>query len=311
MRASRGKRTAFVSLALTLVILGMSAWFLWPHVLFWRLFEALGKNAQGYFEYRHRQTGIVMVRVPEGILEMGSSESELESVVRHWLPFDTKFRNFLNSRMPEQMRQDLITESRLRDMVRRVEKHHVVSLRSFLIAKHEVTQAVWARAMGCKPPTNETENDPASRISWYEWHDFCTKTHLCFPTEAQWEYAARAGNKAVFWWGNSLPDFGKDTDLTRFRTRFEALPSGWNLFGLLGLYEGEEWCEDYYDEDFYSAPEATEKDPVCKRETDQRSIRGACVWYSPLTWRFAARFGMDPDDKAVNDTFRPAYYPLP
>ena len=67
----RGKRLALLLAALAVAVLGVAAWRGWPHLRFWWLFEPLGKNAQGYPEYRHRRTGIVMVRVPGGTFWMG------------------------------------------------------------------------------------------------------------------------------------------------------------------------------------------------------------------------------------------------
>ena len=60
----RGKRSLVVSGFLLLMILALTVWSSWDHVRFWWLFEPSGKNEQGYPEYRHRDTGIVMVRVP-------------------------------------------------------------------------------------------------------------------------------------------------------------------------------------------------------------------------------------------------------
>jgi len=77
-------------------------------------FTSLGKNAQGYEEFREEQTGIVFVKLPGGTFQMGSPASEAE---RH------------DDEGPV----------------------HAVTLSSFLIAKHEVTQTQWKRVMGTSP----------------------------------------------------------------------------------------------------------------------------------------------------------------
>jgi len=55
----RGKRVAMWAGVLAVAVLGLAAWFSWPHLRFWWFFEPLGPNPQGYPEYRHRKTGIV------------------------------------------------------------------------------------------------------------------------------------------------------------------------------------------------------------------------------------------------------------
>ena len=84
----RGKRIAFtagsVLLALT-VLIGIlygpeiRSWY-----AFWQDFEGLGDNAQGYSEYRHRETGIMMVRVPGGTFWMGSKKEEEEQIISEY-----------------------------------------------------------------------------------------------------------------------------------------------------------------------------------------------------------------------------------
>ena len=59
---------------LVVLVLG-PVWLSWDHIQFWWLFEPLGRNEQGYPEYRHREAGIVMVRVPGGTFMMGSKEA--------------------------------------------------------------------------------------------------------------------------------------------------------------------------------------------------------------------------------------------
>ncbi len=61
-----GKRIATSSGILAVAVLALAVWLSWPRLRFWYLFEPLSMNAQGYREYRHRPTGIVMVRLPGG-----------------------------------------------------------------------------------------------------------------------------------------------------------------------------------------------------------------------------------------------------
>ena len=72
----RGKRLALSTAAVALAVLGVATWLAWPHLRFWWLFEPLGLNAQGLPEYRHRATGIVMVRVPGGTFWIGAQKTD-------------------------------------------------------------------------------------------------------------------------------------------------------------------------------------------------------------------------------------------
>jgi hypothetical protein len=63
---SKGKRISIAAGVLAAVILGLSAWLSWPEIRLWWDFAPLGRNAQGYPEYRHRKTGIVFVSLPGG-----------------------------------------------------------------------------------------------------------------------------------------------------------------------------------------------------------------------------------------------------
>jgi formylglycine-generating enzyme required for sulfatase activity len=72
----KGRRLALLTACVGVVVLGVATWLSFPHLSFWYLFEPLGVNAQGYREYRHRQTGIVMVRLPGGTFWMGAQRTD-------------------------------------------------------------------------------------------------------------------------------------------------------------------------------------------------------------------------------------------
>ncbi len=73
---STGPRVALASGLLALALLVPATWFSWPQIRFRWLFQPLGLNAQGFPEYRHRQTGIVMVRLPGGKFWMGAQKTD-------------------------------------------------------------------------------------------------------------------------------------------------------------------------------------------------------------------------------------------
>ncbi len=95
MPPTRRKLTLFTGLGF-LILLAALAGIYWGELkvryLFWRQFERLAANEQGYSEYRHRQTGIVFVRLPGGTFWMGSSREEVERMLRDLEADEWKYR---------------------------------------------------------------------------------------------------------------------------------------------------------------------------------------------------------------------------
>jgi len=148
-------------------------------------------------------------------------------------------------------------------------QHRVTISKPFLIGKYEVTQKQWQAVMGNNPSRFKGEDLPVERVSWYEAKLFCNKLNklffagklpkgYCFdlPTEAQWEYACRAGTTTALNNGKDLTSesgdcpnldevgwYGKDSGETTHavgRTR----PNAWGLYDMHGNVW--EWCRDWY-----------------------------------------------------------------
>ena len=141
MKRRKGRTVAIVAgagvLALAL-LLGVY----WEEIAAWikfvRTFEDIGTNEQGYAEYRHRETGIVMVMIPGGTFRMGTSESQRNAVIRE---FKTR---------PPPL-QSGVTAQIFGDFLDNEQPDHDVTLSSFLVAKYEVDQLVWKKAMLSDP----------------------------------------------------------------------------------------------------------------------------------------------------------------
>ena len=134
-------------------------------------------------------------------------------------------------------------------------QHQVTLTRGFWIADTTVTQGLWQVIMGNNPSEFRGDENPLENISWDDARAFITKMNgikaelkLCLPTEAQWEYACRAGTTTTFSWGEQI-----DTSLVNFKIRQErtvvvkALPcNNWGLYQMHGNVW--EWCQDWFGE---------------------------------------------------------------
>ncbi len=229
-----------------------------------------------------------MMLIPGGAFLMGSPEAELERV---------------ESEGPQ----------------------HEVTVPQFFMAKYPVTQAQW-RVVAAMPQVNhELKPDPSNfkgdlrpveQVSWYEAVEFCdritlqTNRQYRLPTEAEWEYACRAGTKTPFHFGETL-----STDYANYKGADES----YGVYGLgaRGEYRSEttrvdhfnvanayglcdmhgnvwEWCQDYWHDSYDSAP-SDGSAWLTEDEAEFRVLRGG-AWYNfPRFCRSAARDTYNPD----------------
>ncbi len=232
-------------------------------------FEPLSENSQGYPEYRHLQTRIIFVRLPAGTFLMGSPEDE---------------------------------KGRKKD-----EHQHRVTLSSFLIARYEVDQAQWMRIMEYNPSRHKGNNLPVTYVSWLDCQEFCRRTGLKLPTEAQWEYACRAGTEGPYGGTGNLDDVAwhENNRDPKLHPVGQKQP---NAFGLHDMHGNVwEWCEDTYDKDFYRNDDASKDDPVCRWGLSNRVVRRGGCYSSPARYcRSAYRRSSDPSKRTKLRGFRPA-----
>ncbi|MBQ2560623.1 MAG: formylglycine-generating enzyme family protein [Fibrobacter sp.] len=134
---------------------------------------------------------------------------------------------------------------------------HQVTLSSFSINKYEVTQEEWQVVMGNNPSWFKGAKRPVEKVSWEECQEFILKLnamtgrHFRLPTEAEWEYAARGGNKSHGYKYAGSNDL-KSVGWYDFNCRNETHNVGSKQPNELGLYDMSgnvwEWCQDWYDE---------------------------------------------------------------
>jgi formylglycine-generating enzyme required for sulfatase activity len=173
--------------------------------------------------------------------------------------------------------------------------HRVTISKPFLMGKYEVTQGQWKAVMGSNP-SNFTGNDdlPVERVSWDDCQEFIRRLNATtgggwrLPTEAEWEYACRAGSTggyagdvdAMAWYGDNSGRQRIDSRPMSLQERLDngcrthpvgaKQPNAWGLYDMHGNVW--EWCSDWYGENYYAGSPGV--DPVGPTSGAGRVIRG-------------------------------------
>jgi formylglycine-generating enzyme required for sulfatase activity len=240
----------------------------------------LEKKSGSYFVERLQEgvPALELVSIPGGSFMMGGSEED-----------------------PDSFRQRPTSQIRKHELEEREYPSHRVSLKPFYISRYPITQSQWKavekypkidREIHPNPSQFEGENHPVNCIDWDDAQEFCkrlsarTGKYYSLPSEAQWEYACRAGSETAFHYGKntSLHLFncrsgcttinGKDCLLLGRTSEVGIFPA--NNFGLHDMHGNVwEWCEDDWHSDYEDAPnDGTAW--VEESRDDRRVIRGGC-----------------------------------
>jgi formylglycine-generating enzyme required for sulfatase activity len=177
--------------------------------------------------------------------------------------------------------------------------HRVTITRPFYLGKHEVTQEQWKAVMGRAPSQFRGPKNPVEHVTWHDCQGFleklnarCADSGLIFalPTEAQWEYACRAGTTDRWSFGDDPEQAGRHACYqSNCGGSTHAVggkePNAWGLHDMHGNVW--EWCSDWYGEDYYrNSPKA---DPTGPASGAGRVIRGGCWCNDAMTCRSAIR----------------------
>ena len=155
--------------------------------------------------------------------------------------------------------------------------HQVTITKGFLIGRYEVTAGQWKAVMGKEPPNFKSDFLPVQFVSWDNAQEFIGRLNqrndgyvYRLPTEAEWEYACRAGTTGAYPDNLEWLAFYEANSGHRVHQVGEKHPNAWGVYDMNGNME--EWCQDWYDKDYYA--HSPETDPQGPSSGKERAVRG-------------------------------------
>ena len=195
--------------------------------------------------------------------------------------------------------------------------HEVNITKPFYMGKHEVTQEQWEKVMGGNPSQVKGGKKPVESVSWDDCQKFLDKLNakaggqggkFVLPTDAQWEYACRAGSTTKYYFGDDASKLGEYAWFVanaEWKTHpvGEKKPNAWGLYDMHGNVW--EWCQDWHRP--YTAEEVT--DPSGPASGFSRVCRGGCFAHQPDGVFSFAREADTPEVKNMAIGFRVSRVP--
>ena len=195
-------------------------------------------------------------------------------------------------------------------------QHRVTLSQPFYLGKYEVTQAEWVAVMGNYPSKFKGRSNPVDTVSWNDAQSFISRLNAKegkkyrLPTEAEWEYAARAGTKSTYSFGDDAGQLGQyawyeNNSGSQTHPVGQKQPNPWGLYDMHGNVW--EWVNDWYNGSYYGRSPST--DPTGPSGGVYRVLRGGGWHLSAGYLRSAYRDNEAPDlcDESVG--FRLALSP--
>ena len=196
--------------------------------------------------------------------------------------------------------------------------HEVTISRPFYMSRYEVTQQQYESVTGKNPSSFRLSTGPVEQVSWEDSVDFCRKMSqktgrkVRLPTEAEWEYACRAGTKTPFHTGATISTLQANYDgsiaygsgkkgayLQKTCAVGSFPPNSWGLYDMHGNVS--EWCSDWKSGAYQAAKEM---DPRGPEKGQMRVVRGGGWFDPPRICRSAHRHGSGPDMRNADIGFR-------
>jgi formylglycine-generating enzyme required for sulfatase activity len=258
-----------------------------------------------------------MVYVPDGTFLMGQTEAEKQELIR--LRGEKKYEEYYRRELPQ----------------------HEVHVKEFRMGKYPVTQAQWEALMGNNPSKFKGANRPVEKVSWDDVQEFLKKLNaqgeknrgnpplplpggetppwpplrgeFRLPSEAEWEYACRAGTSTPFYFGETIsPDLanydgnytyasGPKGEYRQQTTDVGSFPP--NAFGLCDMHGNVwEWCADPWHDNYEGAPQ---DGSVWEKAGNARYrlLRGGSWSFDPHDLRCASRSYDGPDIRTSSSVF--------
>ena len=220
------------------------------------------------------------------------------------------FSTIVDSYLENQLDEDNRDEARANEY-----PAHQVTLSSFMIGETEVTQDLWMAVMGKNPSRFKGDKRPVENVSWLDCQTFIEKLNQLtgqkfrFPTEAEWEFAARGGLHGHYYkypGGNGVKEGSKDNidDLGWYADNSgdETHEVGQKLPNELGLYDmvGNvmEWCADFYDlyPKIHKCPTGGLVNPKGPDSGKEHVLRGGCWFNYAIHCRTTMRVSLGPKE---------------
>ena len=169
--------------------------------------------------------------------------------------------------------------------------HKVTISQGFWMGKTPVTQAAYQGVMGANPSRFKGDGSlPVETVSWNDAVAYCSNIGMRLPTEAEWEYAARAGN--------SSPRYGDLESIAWYHDNSGSIthpvgqkqPNAWGLYDMLGNVW--EWTADWFDDEYYKHSGSV--DPAGPPSGAEHTLRGSTWAHAPMIVRVSMRIKYEP-----------------
>ena len=265
-----------------------------------------------------KDVNLDLVLIPAGRFMMGFTEKELGEL-KEWRTNNIKeqkeeARNFIDILIEIILgkKQEPLGKTgpdEVDEFIREYGKQHEVTItKPFYMGKFEVTQEQWESVMGNNPSETKGVKLPVTDVSWEDCQDFIKKLNTKtdggyrLPTEAEWEYACRAGTTTKYSFGDKITR--KDANYRNLTVETNPVAVGSykpNAFGLYDMHgNASEWCEDWHG----NYPSESVTDPKGSESGECRVVRGGCWWRPGSFVRSSFRDRLQPSSQFLGFGFR-------
>ncbi len=237
--------------------------------------------SSSYREQLPNGVALEMIAIPAGSFLMGTPSDDVRKILAIGGYSKENIEQWIKYEMPQ----------------------HRATVLELAMGKYPITQEQWQAVMGNNPSRFSGVTYPVESVNWKDAKEFCSrlskltgKTYR-LPTEAEWEYAARAGSQNLYSFGdnaNQLKDYAWYGDNSSGQTQ----PVGKKKANAFGIYDMHgnvwEWCEDEWHENYNGAP-VDGSAWVNNNSSQYRLLRGGSWYYNAYYCRSAFRYRYDAD----------------